>query len=130
MRWSTGSPVYMSPEQCRGEAVDHRCDVYSLGCMLFEMIAGDPPFGAGRVRELLAAHKLQPPPSLAASIPGVPAWLADLVARMLAKQADERPQSMREVVAALACKDLDGPDDATGGGASAGRAPAPTQPRV
>jgi serine/threonine-protein kinase len=125
-----GSPVYMSPEQCRGEPVDHRSDVYSLGCMLFEMIAGDPPFGAGRVRELLAAHKLQPPPSLAASIPEAPVWLAELVARMLAKQAGGRLQSMHEVVAALAGGDLDGPDDAAGGGSSAARPPAPTEPRV
>jgi serine/threonine protein kinase len=97
-----GSPTYMSPEQCNGGPVDHRSDVYSLGCMLFEMIAGNPPFGGSRMRDLLTAHRFQAPPPLAAFAPEVPTWLARLVARMLSKAPVDRPQSMREIVRVLA----------------------------
>jgi serine/threonine-protein kinase len=96
-----GSPTYMSPEQCSGGQIDYRSDVYSLGCMLFEMMVGDPPFGAARMRDLLAAHRFQSPPSLSSFIPGVPPWLDRLVARMLAKDPAQRPQTMREIVKTL-----------------------------
>jgi serine/threonine-protein kinase len=96
-----GSPAYMSPEQCKGEPVDHRSDIYSLGCVLFEMVAGSPPFVGTRARELLAAHKLRTPPSLAAVRSQAPAALAGLVARMLSKEPGQRPQSMAEVCSAL-----------------------------
>jgi len=96
-----GSPTYMSPEQCSGGQIDFRSDVYSLGCMLFEMIVGDPPFGGARMRDLLAAHRFQSPPLLASFVPGVPPWLDRLVARMLAKDPAERPQTMREIVKVL-----------------------------
>jgi serine/threonine-protein kinase len=97
-----GTPEYMSPEQCAGATVDHRSDIYALGCMLFEMVAGAPPFSGGRVSDLLAAHKFRTPPSLAAAAPQAPAWLDRLVARMLAKQPDGRPEATVEVAAALA----------------------------
>jgi serine/threonine-protein kinase len=97
-----GTPEYMSPEQCSGAKVDHRCDVYSLGCMLFEMIVGDPPFTSSRVRDILASHKFRRPPSVAVLTAGTPPWLDGLVAGMLAKEPDQRPQTMAEVGAILA----------------------------
>jgi serine/threonine-protein kinase len=92
-----GTPEYMSPEQCRGATVDHRCDVYSLGCMLFEMIVGLPPFGGDSVRDLLIAHKFKTPPPLALA----PPWLDRMVTGMLHKEPGQRPQAMVEVAAIL-----------------------------
>jgi serine/threonine-protein kinase len=97
-----GSPTYMSPEQCQAGPADHRSDVYSLGCMLFEMIAGRPPFPCDSVRKLLAAHRSEAAPELREWAPQVPARVSRLVARMLAKAPADRPQSMGEVGAALA----------------------------
>jgi eukaryotic-like serine/threonine-protein kinase len=97
-----GTPEYMSPEHCTGASrVDHRGDVYSLGCMLFEMIVGAPPFTSDHVREVLASHKFRRPPSLAALTVDTPPWLDGLVTRMLAKDPDERPQAMAEVAEVL-----------------------------
>jgi serine/threonine-protein kinase len=100
-----GTPEYMSPEQCSGARVDTRADVYSLGCMLFEMVAGDPPFQGDTVLALLAAQKFRQPPSLAALTTQAPTWLCDLVTEMLQKDPDRRPQAMAEVAARLASAD-------------------------
>jgi serine/threonine-protein kinase len=93
-----GTPVYMSPEQCRGAGkVDHRSDVYSLGCILFELLTGGPPFlheGAG---EIIAAHIKESAPAPSSRVPGVPPDLDALTLTMLAKEPDDRPQSMAEV---------------------------------
>jgi serine/threonine protein kinase len=98
-----GTPVYMSPEQCRGlPDIDHRSDLYSLGCILFEMIAGRPPFEHQFSGDLLLAHVSQPPPSLGELAPGLPPELEALVARLLAKDPAARPRSAAEVVSALA----------------------------
>jgi serine/threonine-protein kinase len=97
-----GSPTYMSPEQCEGHAADHRADIYSLGCVLFEMVTGRPPFPGDSVRNLLAAHTSETPPSLSASAPHVPAWVGFLVGRMLSKAPGDRPQSMGKVADVLA----------------------------
>jgi serine/threonine-protein kinase len=95
-----GTPLYMSPEQCRGiPSIDHRADIYSLGCMLFEMIAGQPPFVAEAPGDILMAHMVQPAPPLATFDSSVPEPLDSLVALMLAKDPAGRPQSMAEVVA-------------------------------
>ncbi len=95
-----GTPPYMSPEQCRSSArIDHRSDIYALGCILFEMLCGRPPF-VGEPGELIALHQLQPPPapsSLAPIDPGLEA----LVLQMLAKKPEDRPQTMDDVRAAL-----------------------------
>ncbi|MCC6993651.1 MAG: serine/threonine protein kinase [Deltaproteobacteria bacterium] len=98
-----GTPLYMSPEQCRGAgAVDHRADVYSLGCMLFEMLCGRPPFVLAGVGELISAHMNDFPPRLATLAPGTAPELEALVMALLEKRPEARPQTMEEVVAALA----------------------------
>jgi eukaryotic-like serine/threonine-protein kinase len=113
-----GTPEYMSPEHCSGARVDHRSDVYSLGCMLFEMIAGDPPFRAASVRDLLTAHKFRTPAGLSTLAADIPPWLDHLVAQMLRKDPGQRPQAMVEVARLLAVADNDRPAGAgegTGG---------------
>lgn len=87
-----GTPVYMSPEQCRGlSAVDSKTDVYALGIMLFEMMAGRPPFVAHTADELIAMHIGQSPPPLRSKVPMASAAVAGLVADMLKKDAAARP---------------------------------------
>jgi serine/threonine-protein kinase len=97
-----GTPEYMSPEQCGGGGpVDHRTDIYSLGCLLFEMIRGQTPFATPGIRELIAAHLFHSPPSLLEAAPATPPWLDDLIRRMLSKEPAKRPQSMLDVARAL-----------------------------
>jgi serine/threonine-protein kinase len=97
-----GTPLYMSPEQCRSAgAVDHRTDIYSLGCIGFEVLCGRPPFQGQGVADLLIAHASQPPPTPRALGIELPGELEDLLMAMLAKNPDERPHSMVEVAAAL-----------------------------
>jgi len=97
-----GTPEYMSPEQCGGSSdVDHRADIYALGCILFEMLAGTPPFLAETIQGLVTAHQFRPAPSLAGAAPDAPPWLRELLARMLAKRPGERPASMHDVARAL-----------------------------
>jgi serine/threonine-protein kinase len=97
-----GTPLYMSPEQWRPEGViDHRADVYALGCVFFELLAGRPPFEHDDAWEIMQAHLNKPAPRIRGRAPAVPPQLDELLARMLAKAPEERPQSMAEVVAAL-----------------------------
>ncbi len=97
-----GSPLYMSPEQCRSTArVDARADIYSLGVMLFEMLCGERPFVDPDMGALIAKHQVVEPPRLRTKNAGLPAALDELVASMLAKSPDARPQSMEAVQRAL-----------------------------
>jgi eukaryotic-like serine/threonine-protein kinase len=90
-----GTPLYMSPEQCRGSSdVDSRADIYSLGCILFAMLAGRPPFVSESMGELMGLHQLAPPPTLDSLDITVPAAVESLVQTLLAKSPDHRPASM------------------------------------
>jgi len=85
-----GTPLYMSPEQCRGEHLDPRSDVYSLGVIAFQMLAGDTPF-KGNFSEVMDAHREIEPPSLDAK--KVRKKLKRVIASALSKNPDERPQT-------------------------------------
>jgi len=96
-----GTPKYMSPEQCRSTAaVDHRTDIYSLGCILFEMLTARTPF-VGDAGEQIAKHQLEATPSMRALVPEVPKALDKLVVKMLAKRPENRPATMAKVQEAL-----------------------------
>ncbi|WP_437585783.1 protein kinase domain-containing protein [Sorangium sp. So ce1000] len=98
-----GTPGYMAPEQARGEpAIDARADVFALGCMLFECLAGRPPFLGGNALSLLMKVVLEEPPRLGELRGGVPAALEHLVARMLSKSAEPRPRDGAAVAEELA----------------------------
>lgn len=100
-----GTPSYMAPEQCLGAAnVDGKADVYSLGVMMFEMLAGTPPFVADVELVLLNMHVSKAPPALRTIAPTVSGSVAQLVQRMLSKAAGERP-TMAEVVRVLQLRD-------------------------
>jgi len=97
-----GTPLYMSPEQCKGAGVlDHRTDIYSLGVMLYEMIAGRPPFIAEGVGELFAKHMLEEPPPVTEFAPNAPPHMAAAIMKSLAKEPDARFQSMDDFRKAL-----------------------------
>src|SRR6266545_1453504 len=85
-----GTPLYMSPEQGCGDAIDGRCDVYSLGCVLYEMLAGAPPFTGASAQAVLAHHTSDPVPSLRKARPDVPAALEQIVTTALAKRPADR----------------------------------------
>jgi len=96
-----GTPRYMSPEQCRSAAlIDTRSDIYSLGCILFELVTGRPPFD-GDLRTIIDGHQRGVPPRARMLTPEVSPALDDLIAQMLAKDPAARPQSMAEVQTAL-----------------------------
>lgn len=96
-----GSGEYMSPEQAQGHHLDGRSDLYSLGILLFEMIAGRVPFTGIGFADIAAKHVRTPPPSLARFSMDATTSLCDLVASLLEKTPDARPASTDEVVASL-----------------------------
>jgi serine/threonine-protein kinase len=88
---SIGTPMYMSPEQAGGEKdLDGRSDLYSLGCVLHEMLAGQPPFTGPTVESLVHQHLSAEPPSVTAVRPSVPGWIAAALERSLAKTPADR----------------------------------------
>jgi serine/threonine-protein kinase len=94
-----GTPYYMSPEQCRGAGdIDHRTDIYSLGCVLYQMLCGRPPFVMKGSGEVLAAHIHLAPKPVASVETTLPAQLEAITMRLLAKDPDDRPQTMQEVM--------------------------------
>src|SRR5829696_4518097 len=99
---SLGTPAYMAPEQVVGDAaVDHRADLYALGVVAYEVLAGTHPFGARTPQALVAAHLTETPTPLTGRRNDVPPALAALVARLLAKDPADRPPSAEAVLQAL-----------------------------
>lgn len=99
-----GTPAYMSPEQCRSSTnIDRRSDIYALGCIVFEMLSGRPPFlgETGTAGELMGLHQHVAPPTLRSMGVEAPADLEALVAAMLAKTPEQRPESMDSIAAIL-----------------------------
>lgn len=95
-----GTPAFMSPEQCRGSgSVDHRTDIYSLGCLLFTLLAGRPPFVAEGAGELISMHLREPAPALSSVMEGVPKDAEMLVARCLEKDPGRRYSSAAQLAA-------------------------------
>jgi eukaryotic-like serine/threonine-protein kinase len=100
---SLGTPAYMSPEQASGEkSLDGRSDIYALGCLLFEALAGHAPFEGPSARAVIVKHMADPVPELHRVNPAVPAALSRVVARAMAKEPSERFNSAAELSAALA----------------------------
>lgn len=97
-----GTPSYMAPEQARsGGKVDATADVFSLGCLLFECLTGEPPFIAEHIVAVLAKVVFEDAPRASEFAPDVPVWLDRLVERMLAKDPAHRPRNGAEVARAL-----------------------------
>src|SRR3954468_23522124 len=97
-----GTPIYMSPEQCRGLAtLDHRSDIYSLGCLLFHLLTGRPPFEGEGMGDIIAAHIREPAPVPSSRAPEIAPGIDALVLRCLAKSPDERFQTMHELAVAI-----------------------------
>lgn len=98
-----GSPLYMSPEQCLGEAVDRRTDIYSLGCVMYRTLSGVAPADGRDVLELMYKHANIMPAGFASACPelALPKKLESVVFKALAKKADDRYESMEALKAAL-----------------------------
>ncbi|HEY1189329.1 MAG TPA: serine/threonine-protein kinase [Gemmata sp.] len=97
-----GTPDYMAPEQAKNsKSVDARADLYSLGCTFYFLLTGHPPFPTGNAIEKLMQHQLDPPAPLQALRPGVPAAVAEVVARLMAKRPEDRFRTAAELAAAI-----------------------------
>jgi serine/threonine-protein kinase len=86
-----GTPLYMSPEQCKSKGVDHRTDIYALGCMGYQMLLGTTPFDADNVAELISAHLVTEPPRPSTLKPDIDPDVDKLLFNMVAKVPDKRP---------------------------------------
>lgn len=113
-----GTPSYMSPEQCRGVAVDRRCDLFSLGCVMYELLSGQRVFGGVSYAETLYKLIHEPHTPLVEKDLGIPRDLSDLIDRALAKQPEDRFDDAADMAAAIRRLDtaaatipLDGADD-------------------
>lgn len=111
---SLGSPGYMSPEQVLGRPLDHRCDIYALGVMLFEMLTGDLPYPGDNGYTVMKAHVESPIPDPRSFAPAVSEKLAQTVMWAMAKNPDDRPQSVDALLAALpTVQEVGGSEDET-----------------
>jgi len=102
---TVGTPAYMSPEQAAGEEIDGRSDLFALGCVLYEMLTGDPPFTGATAQEVIAKRFVHTPPQVSTIRPTVPSVVNRVVARLLAKRPAERFTTGALVVDALRSQD-------------------------
>jgi serine/threonine protein kinase/tetratricopeptide (TPR) repeat protein len=101
-----GTPAYMSPEQAAGQReLDGRSDMYGLACVLYEMLAGEPPFTGPTARAVVARHSMDPVPPIRTVRPGVPASVERAITRALAKVPPDRYRDIAEFTAALAAQE-------------------------
>jgi serine/threonine-protein kinase len=99
---SLGTAAYMAPEQVAGDpSLDHRADIYALGCVAYELLTGSSPFAGRPAQQMLAAHVLEQPVPIREKRPDVPQALADIVARCMAKDPNERPQTGQAILSEL-----------------------------
>lgn len=98
-----GSPLYMSPEQCRAHQVDHRSDIYSLGCVMYEALTGVPPLRADTLFDIMSKHISETPKPLRDEAKGVyvPVALERAIFKAMAKSPDERAQTMKELAQSI-----------------------------
>lgn len=107
-----GSPLYMSPEQCRGLEIDARSDIYSLGCVMYETLTTAPPMLGDTVVDTMLKHISETPVSVREARPGiyVPPSLERLISRCMAKDPVDRPQTMMEVAEGIRAAMSGAPD--------------------
>ncbi|MEU3253748.1 serine/threonine-protein kinase [Streptomyces sp. NPDC006997] len=120
-----GTPHYMSPEQIGGDEVDQRSDLYSLGCVLYELATGVPPFDLDDAWGILIGHRDTPPRPPREHRPELPAYLEQLILDLLAKAPEERPRDARELLARISTARA-----ARAAASGTPRAPAPGEPEV
>jgi len=107
-----GTPMYMSPEQCRGAGeIDHRSDIYAFGCLVFHMLTGRPPFLGDTPGDLIVAHLREDAPPASLYVPELPSAIDRIVMRCMAKLPGDRYASMVELQDALGevCAEVEGP---------------------
>src|SRR5262249_38332679 len=97
-----GTPAYLAPEQARGSAIDHRADLFSLGCVLYEMLTGRRPFTGPNTLAILTSPAADVPRSPHEITPHCPPELSRLTMQLLAKEPAQRPASAQAVADALA----------------------------
>jgi eukaryotic-like serine/threonine-protein kinase len=97
-----GTPLFMAPEQAQGQPLDQRADLFSLGSVLYTMLAGRPPFRANNSIAVLKRVTEDQPRAIREIIPETPQWLCDIIAKLHAKNPDDRYQTAREVADVLA----------------------------
>src|SRR5207253_4727825 len=96
-----GRPTYMAPEQAQGDAVDHRCDLFSLGSVLYTCCTGRPPFQASTTMRVLRLVSDKMPTPIQEMNPAIPHWLSAVIAKLHAKRPVDRFQSAQEVAELL-----------------------------
>jgi serine/threonine-protein kinase len=97
-----GTPSYMSPEQARGDAIDARSDIYSVGVLTYELLTGEKPFFSDQAFEIIAMHAKSPPPRLRTKMPGLSEALEATIVKAMAKRPEDRYQTAAEMADALA----------------------------
>ena len=123
-----GTPTYMAPEQCRGVSVDHRADLYALGCIMFELCSGRPPFVGEGTGDVLAAHIHVAVPALASLSIAVPHAVEELIRCLLAKSPSQRLPNAEALIRAIDAIGAERPPTAIG--ATSGSQPMITSPSV